>query len=60
MSMLSGGAAWGTSLTARRRAATRRRQDQWLFDGITSLNELGGQGRHVPALSPLTAAQRAA
>ncbi|CAK0817209.1 unnamed protein product, partial [Prorocentrum cordatum] len=41
-------------------SATRRRQDQWLLDGITSLNELGGQGRHVPALAPLTAAQRAA
>ncbi|CAK0877830.1 unnamed protein product, partial [Prorocentrum cordatum] len=35
-------------------------EDQWLLNGIASLNELGGQGRHVPASAPLTAAQRAA
>eukprot|EP00959_Pyramimonas_sp_CCMP1952_P092568 1937357-Pyramimonas_sp.AAC.1 len=46
MSLLSGCSAFGTSLSAKRRAATRRRQDMWLIDGIASLNELGGQGRH--------------
>ncbi|CAK0899810.1 unnamed protein product [Prorocentrum cordatum] len=35
-------------------------EDQWLLNGIASLNELGGQGRHVPTSAPLTAAQRAA
>ncbi|CAK0802959.1 unnamed protein product, partial [Prorocentrum cordatum] len=34
--------------------------DQWLLNGIASLDELGGQGRHVPASAPLTAARRAA
>ncbi|CAK0846803.1 unnamed protein product, partial [Prorocentrum cordatum] len=34
--------------------------DQRLLNGIASLNELGGQGRHVPVSAPLTAARRAA
>ncbi|CAK0796418.1 unnamed protein product, partial [Prorocentrum cordatum] len=41
-------------------AKARRRQDQWLLEGIASLNELGGQGRQVPSHAPLTAAQRVA
>ncbi|CAK0841047.1 unnamed protein product [Prorocentrum cordatum] len=59
-SLLSGEGAWGTSPSAKRRSATRRRQDQWLLEGIASLNELGGQGRQVPSHAPLTAAQRVA
>ena len=59
-SLLGSEAAWGTSTSAKRRAASRRRQDDWPIDGISALNELGGQGRHVPNRAPLTAAQRAA
>ena len=59
-SLLLGASAMGTSSSQRRRARRRRGQEDWLRDGLASLNALGGGGREVPQHAPLTEGQRTA